>query len=84
MSDHPSYQANPETQGTVPVQFFEADGRAPPAGTKATPRPADRPRELPPSGPSSTSMQVFQSQESSLVQPTTAMSRPADRRPGAD
>jgi len=31
MNDDISYQANPETRGTAPVQFFEADGGAPPA-----------------------------------------------------
>jgi hypothetical protein len=52
MNDDIRYEPNAETHGTAPIQFFEADGSAPPAGTKATRRPADRPRELPPTGPS--------------------------------
>jgi hypothetical protein len=47
MNEPISYPSNPEMRGTVPVQFFEADENAPPPGTKATPRPPDRPRELP-------------------------------------
>jgi hypothetical protein len=60
MSDPLSHQANPETRGTVPVQFFEADGGAPPPGSKATPRPADRPRELPASSPLPSAFQLFE------------------------
>jgi hypothetical protein len=60
MSDPLSYQANPETRGTAPVQFFEADGGAPPAGTKATPRPPGRPREVPPAGPPSAPLHLFE------------------------
>jgi hypothetical protein len=48
MNDPVSYQPNPETYGTAPLYVFEDDSSAPPAGTKATPRPADRPREVPP------------------------------------
>jgi hypothetical protein len=63
MSQQFSFQANPETRGTVAVQFFEADSGVPPPGTKATPRPADRPRELPPSGFSSAPLQAFECEE---------------------
>jgi hypothetical protein len=48
MSDRISYRPNAETQGTTPLQVFETDGSTPPTGTKATPRPADRPRQVPP------------------------------------
>jgi hypothetical protein len=82
MSDHISYQANPETRGTAPVQFFEADGGAPPAGTRATPRPADRPRELPTGGPSPAAFQLFESEEASGAPGATATPRPG-RREGA-
>lgn len=46
MSEKISNSANPETRGTSPVQFFEDTSGPPPAGTKATPRPVDRPREV--------------------------------------
>src|SRR5713101_302956 len=85
MNDHISYQANPETRGTAPIQFFEADGGDPPAGTKATPRPADRPRELPSAGPSSAAFQLFESEGASEVPGTKATPRPAGReRAGMD
>jgi hypothetical protein len=45
---HITCEVNPETRGTLPIQFFDVKGDDPPAGTKATPRPVDRPRELPP------------------------------------
>jgi len=47
MNEHISYQGNPETRGTAPVLFFDAADEVPPAGAKATPRPADRPRAVP-------------------------------------
>ncbi len=50
MNEHVSYQGNPETRGTAPILFFDAADELPPAGTKATPRPADRPREAPGGG----------------------------------
>jgi hypothetical protein len=62
MSDNLSQHANPRTRSMVPVQFFEADGNAPPPGTKATPRPKGRPRELPVDGRSSAALQVFDSE----------------------
>ncbi len=61
MNNPISYQPNPETRGTSPVQFFEADGGPPPAGTKATPRTADRPREVPADGPGAGEVQFFES-----------------------
>jgi len=76
MSDHLSYQANPETRGTATVQLFENDRGALPPGTKSTPRPADRPRELPPGDLSSPSMQLFQCEEPSGAQGATATPRP--------
>lgn len=60
MSDHLPNPASPETRGTVPVQFFEADGGPPPAGTRATPRPADRPRVVPPGDLSPAALQLFE------------------------
>jgi hypothetical protein len=75
MSDHLSHQANPVTRGTVPVQFFEADGGAPPPGSKATPRPADRPRELPASSPLPTAFHLFETDAACGAQQATA--RPA-------
>ena len=44
MNDHISYEANPETQGTGPVQFFESESGDTPAGTKARSRPPDKTR----------------------------------------
>jgi hypothetical protein len=60
MSDHLTHQSNTQTQSTVPVQFFETDAGVPTAGTKATPRPPDRPRELPPAGASPSTFQRFE------------------------
>jgi hypothetical protein len=60
MSEPTAYQPNPETQGTAPVQFFEADDRSPPAGAKASPRPPSRPRQLPPDDASSADLQLFE------------------------
>jgi hypothetical protein len=60
MNDKISYQANPETRGTAPIQFFDAEGGEAPAGTKATPRPSDRPRELPSTYPPSAALQLFE------------------------
>jgi hypothetical protein len=79
MNEPISYQANPETRGTAPVQFFEADDRAPPAGTKATPRPSDRPRELPPACAPTAAFQYFASQESLEAPGAKATPRPAGR-----
>jgi hypothetical protein len=48
MNDHTPPQGNAETRNFGPVQVFEdASGDLPP-GTAATPRPPERPRELPP------------------------------------
>jgi hypothetical protein len=49
MNDHTPmpYQSNPATFGTTPVEYFEDTSGDLPAGTTASPRPADRPRELP-------------------------------------
>lgn len=82
MNDHVSYEANPETRGSAPVQFFEAEGSPPPVGTKATPRPADRPRELPPGGPAPAPFQLFEAEGASDAQAATATPRP-NRRDGA-
>ncbi len=82
MNDHISYEGNSETRGTAPVQFFEAGGSAPPAGTKATPRPADRPRELPPGGPSSAAFQLFESEGPASAEGATARPQPGDREEG--
>ena len=82
MSEHLSYQANPETRGTMPVQFFEADSGAPSTGTKATPRPADRPRELPPGGTSPTTFQVFESEGACGAQGATAAPRTGGQETG--
>jgi hypothetical protein len=79
MSDHLSYQANAETRGTAPVQFFDAGGGVPPPGTKATPRPAGRPRELPPGDPASATFQLFESDGPSGTQATTGPTPPAGR-----
>jgi hypothetical protein len=76
MSDHLSYQANPETRGTVPVQVFENDSGAPPPGTRATPRPANRPRELPSGDLASTPLQLFECAEPSGTPDTAATTRP--------
>jgi hypothetical protein len=65
MADHISDEANPETRGTVPVQFFEAAGGVPALGTKATPRPADRPRELQPDSSASATFRAFDSEAAS-------------------
>lgn len=81
MNDHISYEANPETRGTAPVQFFEAGGGAP-VGTKATPRPADRPRVVPPGGPSTATFQAFESEAASGASGGPATPRPG-RREGA-
>ncbi len=79
MSEPDSFPPNPETRGTVPVQFFEADDGAPSAGTKATPRPADRPRELPASGPGPASFQVFQYEAIPGPRRVPETPRPADQ-----
>jgi hypothetical protein len=60
MSDPLSSRANPEIRGTAPVQFFKADGGAPPAGTQATPRPPGRPREVPPGGLPAAVLHLFE------------------------
>jgi hypothetical protein len=84
MNEHISYQANSETRGTVPIQFFEADGGDPQAGTKATPRPVDRPRELPPAGPPSPTFQLFECEGASDAQGAKATPRPAGREPAKE
>jgi hypothetical protein len=77
MSDHISYQGNESTRGATPVQFFEAVGGSPSAGAKATPRPTDRPREVPPSGPASAAFQLFQCEGPSGAEGAKATTRPA-------
>ena len=82
MNEHISFQANPETRGTVPVQFFEAEvgaTAAVPAGTKAMARPADKPRELPPAGPVLDVLRVFESEGPGEPQGTGATPRPTGR-----
>jgi hypothetical protein len=82
MNDQISFQANAETRGTVPVQFFEAAGGDVPAGTKATPRPADRPRVLPPPATPLDALQLFESQGTSEAQDSKATPRPTRRENG--
>ncbi len=82
MNDHLPYQANPETRGTEQVQFFESHGDAPQPGTKATPRPAGRHRELPPGSPSPPACQILESKERSGAQGATAEPQPGDRERG--
>jgi hypothetical protein len=84
MSDRRPCGSNPETRGTAPVVFFEADGVPPPTGTKASPRPVGRPRELPPDGPSPTTFQLFESEESSGAQGATGAARPSGQEKGGD
>jgi hypothetical protein len=79
MNEPISYQANAETRCTAPIQFFEADDGAPPVGTKATPRPPDRPRELPPASPSAAAFQLFASEGVSAAPGAKATPRPAGR-----
>src|SRR5438132_24244 len=79
MNEPISYQANAETRGTAPIQFFEADDGAPPVGTKATPRPPDRPRELPPASPSAAAFQQSASEGTSAAPGPKATPRPAGR-----
>lgn len=80
MSDLVPYQANPETRGTVPVQFFEAGAGAAAAGMQPTPRPANRPRELPPAVPSAASFQPFEYDGSAPTQPIPAPPRSASQK----
>jgi hypothetical protein len=82
MNDQISFQANAETRGTVPVQFFEAAGGDVPAGTKATSRPADRPRELPPPATVPDALQLFESQGPSQAYHSKATPRPTGRENG--
>ena len=77
MSDHISYQGNPETRGTAPVQFFEATNGSSPASAPATPRPADRPREVPPDGAASETFQYFECEGHSGIEGAQATPRPA-------
>jgi hypothetical protein len=84
MNDSISYQANPETRGTGPIQFFEAGAADLPSGTKATSRPADRPRELPPTGPAVTALQVFECADASGDPAGKATARPAGRERALD
>jgi hypothetical protein len=79
MNDPITYQGNDATRGAAPVQFFEAAGELPPAGTKATPRPEDRPREVPLSGPPSAAFQLFASKGPSGAEWASATPRPAGR-----
>jgi hypothetical protein len=97
MNDHLSNEANPQTRGSTPVQFFESAGPIPAIGTKATPRPADRPRQGPllDSGP--VAWQVFSSEPSDIcgcnaatisgqegTDPSAPPSAPADLEPKPD
>jgi hypothetical protein len=84
MSDPISYQANPETRGTVPGQFFEADGGLATAGTKATPRPTGRPRELPPDDSASAGVQFFEFEEASGAQGAANTARLPDKGEALD
>ena len=78
MKEHISYEGNPETRGTSPVYFFEdASGPMPP-GVKARPRPADRPRELPPDDPASGECQPFEDEKSSQAGETQDPPQPDD------
>lgn len=70
MNEHISYQGKPATRGATPVQFFEATGGLPPANTKAMPRPADRPRELPPAESPEDGFQLFESDRPSGTEET--------------
>ena len=84
MSDAISYQANPETRGTGPIQFFEASSGDLPPGTRATPRPANRPRELPPTGVTAASLQVFECEEPPDHPAVKATPRPPGRERAGD
>ncbi len=79
MNDPISYQGNPVTRSTAPIQFFEADDSAPPVGTKASPRPPDQPREVPPTGLPGTAFQVYTCEEASGTADAKTTPRPADR-----
>jgi hypothetical protein len=79
MNEPLSYQDSPETRGTAPIQFFESDEVAPPVGTKATPRPTERPRELPPESPAAADFQFFAGDEASEAPAAQATTRPAGR-----
>lgn len=80
MSEHISYQGNPATRGTASMQFFEAASGTPPGGGKATPRPADRPREVPPpAGSAPAAVQVFTCEGPSEAEGAQATPRPAGR-----
>jgi hypothetical protein len=81
MRDPHSHQADPQTRGTAPVKFFEADGGTPPPGTKATPRPADRPREVPAGSLPSGTLERFECAEPSVNQGARATPRPARKGP---
>jgi hypothetical protein len=76
MNNDISYQGNPQTRGTAPFQVFEVDGEIPPPGTKATPRPADRPRDVPLSDPTLSPFQLFEDEGSSGTEASTATPRP--------
>jgi len=80
VNDHISYQGNPETRAAAPVQFFEAADESPPAGAKATPRPADRPREVPPASSAVAVFQSFESQGISENEGDQTSLRPGDNR----
>jgi hypothetical protein len=71
MSESTVYRPNPDTYGTAPMQFFESDGGSPPAGAKATPRPASRPRQLPPADTHSAELQLFECEGASAAPEAT-------------
>jgi hypothetical protein len=77
MSDRISYQGNAETRGTLPVKFFEAASGPPPADARATPRPADRPREVPPDCATLDTFQLFECERHTDVEGAKATPRPA-------
>ncbi|SRR5581483_8565486 len=79
MSDQISYQGNAETRGSAPVQFFEDAGAPPRAGARATPRPADRPREVPPDSAHSDTFQHFECAGHPGGEGAKATPRPAGR-----
>src|SRR5438034_10414082 len=79
MKSHISFQANSETRGTASIQSFEADGSEPPAGTKATARPSDRPREVPLISAPPPALQLFECEQASEAPRTKATPRPPGR-----
>jgi hypothetical protein len=79
MPDARLYPLNPETHGTTPIQFFEADDGPASPDTKPSDRPADRPRELPPADILRTTWQLFESQQRPAEEHHQATPRPGGR-----